>query len=314
MAHVHEKDGNYLIEQLCTIGACGALGGVAIMMWMNPDGLNFLGLQFQKPFDQPSLSPVLWGGTVIVFLVMIRAIAVWFSVGTRSAANAHEHALPTCAHEHGHDHPPCDHAHGVDQEHKHAGPDVHAHPHGHGHHHGWAPWRYVLLLVPVGLYTLNLIPSAVKGHDAVDINVNPSGRTVVAKGGDVIHAFLELERASATPDLRKQYEGRTAQVIGQVDVQTDSRRFGLIRYKVGCCVPDAIQLNLVVEVQADSIAGKNFNAQSLRGEKRNDAKWVDVTGIIQFRTLRGTEHYVTVLVVDAKNLKVIAQPSNPYVY
>src|SRR5260370_7732683 len=112
MAHVHEKDGNYLTEQLCTIGACGALGAVAIMMWMNPDGLNFLGLQFQKPFDHPALSPVLWGGTVVVALVLIRAVALWFSVGTRSAANAYKHTLPTFAPDHPLAPPPSNHVPG----------------------------------------------------------------------------------------------------------------------------------------------------------------------------------------------------------
>ena len=66
---------------------------------------------------------------------------------------------------------------------------------------------------------------------------------------------------------------------------------------------------MVVEVREDSEGGKKFNAQNLKD------KWVDVTGVVQFRTLRGTEEYVTVLVVDAKDLKVLAKtPSNPFVY
>ena len=66
MAHVHAKDGAYFTEQLCTIGVCGALGGVAITLWAIPGGLKFLGEQFQRPFGIPWLSPVLWGGVAVV--------------------------------------------------------------------------------------------------------------------------------------------------------------------------------------------------------------------------------------------------------
>ncbi len=297
MAHVHQKDGNHLTEQLCTISACGALGGVAIMMWMNPNGLNFLGLQFQKPFDQPTLSPVLWGGVAVVALVLIRATAVWISVG-KSGGRAPSQS-----------HAQCNHPQELHCPHDHSRLKATAPAPNQGHDHGWAPWRYAMLLVPVGLYFLNLIPSSLQSHAAVNTTVDGPAGTVTAKGGEVIHAFLELDRASATPDLRREYEGRTAQVSGEVTVNADSRHFGLVRYKINCCVADAVPLNLVVEVPADSVAGKNFNAQSLRGKK-----WVDVTGIIQFRTLRGTDEYVTVLVVDAKDLRGIDKPSNPFVY
>jgi uncharacterized membrane protein YraQ (UPF0718 family) len=77
------------------------------------------------------------------------------------AAPAHEHA--GC----GHDHGPgaaCDHDHGH-APHDH-GPAVHEHPVGqaHAHHdhdaadhdHGWAPWRYVVVLVPIILFLLGL--------------------------------------------------------------------------------------------------------------------------------------------------------------
>ncbi len=66
---------------------------------------------------------------------------------------------------------------------------------------------------------------------------------------------------------------------------------------------------MVVEVRDDSVEGKRFNAQNLK------TKWVKVTGTVQFRTLRGTEEYVTVLSVDAKDLEVLAKtPPDPFVY
>src|SRR5262249_54261500 len=51
----------------------------------------------------------------------------------------------------GHDH---DHGHG--HGHSHAHGHSHSHAHGDGHDHGWAPWRYVVLLLPVVLYFLVL--------------------------------------------------------------------------------------------------------------------------------------------------------------
>jgi hypothetical protein len=329
MAHVHTKDGNYFIEQLCTIGVCGALGGVAITMWAIPNGLFFLGPQFQAPFGEPWLSPVLWGGIAIVAFVLIRAVAVWVSVGKPREIHEHEnththdvdhgdaHHLDTGSSAHNHDHAVCEHAHDHDHvpsltdslSHTHSHDHGHDHGHNHGHDHGWAPWRYVILLLPVGLYFLHLIPSEFKSHAAVNTDLGGSSDMVAAKGGDVIHGFLELGRAANTPESRRDYEGRTAQVIGQAVVNADSRRFGLVRYKVSCCAADAIPLNMVVKVREDSEGGKKFNAQNLKD------KWVDVTGVVQFRTLRGTEEYVTVLVVDAKDLKVLAKtPSNPFVY
>jgi hypothetical protein len=321
VAHVHAKDSNYFIEQLCTIGVCGALGGVAITMWLIPGGLGFLGEQFQKPNGQPLLSPVLWGGVAVVALVLIRAVAVWFSVGKPDQAQTHNHSNE---HKHDHEHDldhHLDHADGAHDhhnahDHDHGHDHAHEHSHvenpaqDHGHDHGWAPWRYVILLMPVGLYSLGLVPSAFSNLGKVDTNIDEgSGAAISAKGGEVINGFLELGRASATPQARKNYEGRIARVIGQAVINADSRRFGLVRYKISCCAADAVPLNMVVEVRDDDDNGKRFNAQTLQG------KWVEVKGIIQFRTLRGTDEYVTVLVVKAEDVIPQAKtPTNPFVY
>jgi uncharacterized membrane protein YcgQ (UPF0703/DUF1980 family) len=130
----------------------------------------------------------------------------------------------------------------------------------------------------------------------------------------VIRGFLELGRASATEQSRRDYEGRTAQVIGQAVVNTDSRRFGLKRYKISCCAADAIPLKLVVLVPDDTSEGKTFDARS-RLRKGNEEAWVEVTGIIQFRKLQDSDEYITVLEAPAD--KVVVQdkpPSNPFVY
>jgi uncharacterized membrane protein YraQ (UPF0718 family) len=67
--------------------------------------------------------------------------------GAGSLARAATVAAPPHSHgsELGHSH-----AHGVGHTHG------HTHSHGDGHEHGWAPWRYVVLLLPIVLYFLVL--------------------------------------------------------------------------------------------------------------------------------------------------------------
>jgi hypothetical protein len=313
MAHVHAKDGAYFTEQLCTIGVCGALGGVAITLWAIPGGLKFLGPQFQAPFGNPWLSPVLWGGIAVVAAVLVRAVAVWFSVGKASSDQAHDHNQ---VHEHGHfhhdhdhDHDHCDHDHDHSHAHEHGHNHVHEHAPDHGHEHGWAPWRYVVLLIPVGFYFLGLIPKAFSDLGAINTDFDEAGRPVVAKTGDVIRGFLELERAAGTEASRQAYEGRKAEVTGQAVVSADPRRFGLVRYKISCCAADAVPLNMRIEVSDAGSASNAFSTQTLA------KKWVTVTGIIKFGKLRGSEEYVTVLEAEAKDVETLqGAPDNPFVY
>jgi len=348
MAHVHDhNDSSYFLEQLCTIGVCGALGGVVIIMWYIPNGLTFLGPQFQAPFGKTWLSPVLWGGVAVVTMVLIRAVAVWISVGKARHTQQHSHNHD---HSHHHDHAHCDHDHGHDHhhdhEHQHADEAVmaapaaitsspataqalhmhdhdhahehdhdldhahnHDHVHEHGHEHGWAPWRYVVLLLPVGLYFLGLIPSAFSNLGTVRTDFEEGGPSAAAKGGEVIRGFLELGRAAATEESRKEYEGRTAQVVGQAN-NVESRRFGLVRYKISCCAADAVPLKMVISVPATTPEGKAFDAKS-----SVSGKWVEVTGVIQFRKLQGSDEYITVLEVPANKVNVLPKPpDNSFVY
>src|SRR5208283_5592873 len=129
---------------------------------------------------------VLIAGIVLLILVAIRAVGLWRSVGPAAGGavlahdhhhgpgekcshdhghdcghdhdHAHDHAHEAghdCGHDHGHNH---DHDHDHDPGHEHE--HHHAHSHGpgddHGHDHGFSPWRYIILLLPVVLYFLNL--------------------------------------------------------------------------------------------------------------------------------------------------------------
>ena len=187
MAHDHHHgDRNaFYMEQLFTIGACGAFAGVTLLLWYS-DSLKFL------------LAPkfhiwVFLGGATLLGMAVINAVAVWLSAGDAQAVpiNGHSHDHDhdhANGHAHDHDHAHCDHnhdhAHHHDHVHAHEHSHVHsaagvtatpkatgvavglaaaapavaaapapAHDHSHdGHDHGWAPWRYAVLLLPVAIY------------------------------------------------------------------------------------------------------------------------------------------------------------------
>ncbi len=157
----------YYLDQLFAIGAAGALAAVTIVLWQG----GLLGKMLHPNFH-------LWvglGGIVLMAIIAVRAVNVWLSAdqGVPAASpepHGHGHG-EACTHDHGgaittearHTHglalaPAEGHSH----SHAQAEPPAHGHSHGHshggddGHDHGWAPWRYVVLLLPVVLYFLVL--------------------------------------------------------------------------------------------------------------------------------------------------------------
>ena len=172
MAHDHDHShGEHGLEQICTLIISTLLGGVCILLWWQ----NSLGLMLDKLFH----IPVLLAGVFLLGLVFTSAIV---SLVTRKAPSvacaghdhcghdhgeaghdhSHDHgeAGRHHHHDHGHDHeharehvhgPSCDHDHDHDHSHDHAPAG-----HDHGHDHGWNPWRYIVLLLPVVLFMLNL--------------------------------------------------------------------------------------------------------------------------------------------------------------
>src|SRR5262249_19119922 len=115
---------------------------------------------------------VLLSGIALVTLALLRGFALWVQVG-KEKEHAHDHDHEH-VHDHGHEHhdhdehfhehgAACthDHAHDHGHDHEHHVGHAHAHHHHHDHDaadhdHGWAPWRYVVLLVPVILFLLGL--------------------------------------------------------------------------------------------------------------------------------------------------------------
>jgi hypothetical protein len=111
--HHHGDRSQFYMEQLFTIGVCGAFAVVTLILWYSGTLSNMLAAKFH-----------IWvflGGAALLVMAILNAISVWFSVGDAKA-------VPVQGHEH-------EHNHGHDHQHHHAHGDGHSHDHDHGHHH-----------------------------------------------------------------------------------------------------------------------------------------------------------------------------------
>jgi len=79
--HPHDRSA-YRLEQLCTIGACGLLGLVAIMLYYQKS-LNFILAHFLHSY-------VLWSGFLLFGLAALRTLFLWSSV-RHGCDHTHEH-------------------------------------------------------------------------------------------------------------------------------------------------------------------------------------------------------------------------------
>jgi hypothetical protein len=348
--HHHHGDPNtYYLEQIFTIGACGALAGVTFMDWYTGRLSHYISNERYHPL-------VVGGSLLLLALVLVRAIAVWFSVAEPTAVPIHDHD-----HDHDHDHADghghCSHTHDHAHEHAHAhphhehgahahgvtgagpglatspaavtesaraaGPAVgsgnghqhgHSHEHGHGldhgHDHGWAPWRYVVLLVPVALFFI--LPGKDFGLRGRELDPSKVGKIkdVESKGEDFSIGFLQLEMASQSPESRAFYEGKTVALVGRCG-GADESRLSLTRYRAVCCAADAVPINAMIVVDRQS--KEKLNPNQLRD------KWLKVTGRVQFLKRLDTNAFVTALVLHptkdkpmSELVEVVPQPANPY--
>jgi hypothetical protein len=322
--HHHHHDGNtYFLEQVCTIAACAALAGVTCFWWWKDAqggrGLILFIAQRYHPL-------VLGGGLGLLALVVIRAVAVWRSVDRVAVANGHlhggeQHQDHEHMHDHDHDH---DHACGDGCDHEHGEPAAvgehgHGHEHSHDlgndHEHGWAPWRYVVLVLPVVLFLLNL-PN--EGFASKDISQDVSGPSaeMADKGFARELGFRELEAAALTPQMREETAGKTVKLVGRY-AGRDEKRFSLTRYQIKCCAADSVPLNAVIMVDPST-------KDKLDSRKLNN-KWVEVTGQVQYLTRPSANdpsrpEYIPAVIVFPKPdkplkelIKIVRPPADPYV-
>ena len=209
MAHEHSHDTDtYYLDQLCMVGLTGAFAGICLTLYFFNTGMLSLLLT-------PQFHPwVLGAGIALTIVTLARAAVLWKAAGQRSAHHHHDHDH---AHEHDHDHAHCGHDHHHDHDHvdcghdhghhhhAHDGPDHahhehvregepavapvlaslpvvdHVHDEDDGHDHGWAPWRYVVLLVPLMLYLLG-VPNKAMPLVSAGVAEADSRETVAAAG------------------------------------------------------------------------------------------------------------------------------------
>ncbi|MBI2804120.1 MAG: permease [Planctomycetes bacterium] len=165
--HHHGEDDTYFIDQLCMVGLSGAFGAICLCLWFWQTQMlrNLLATQFHIY--------VLLSGIALTVVAFARGWVLWQQTRDPSFRKPHEHSH---SHEPGHDHhdhaepghvhgPGCTHDHPPGETHAHThAPHEHHVGHAHAHHdhdegdhdHGWAPWRYVVVLVPVILFLLGL--------------------------------------------------------------------------------------------------------------------------------------------------------------
>ncbi len=332
--HSHDHDHNsYYVEQLFTIAVCGALGGVAVSLYYT----DKLRLMLHPKFH----IWVLLGGIALLALVAVRAVALWFEVDeARDAIDAmhdhdHDHGHAH-HHHHDHDHGCCDHDHDHGHEHGiqpskegitsgaaltsaptlaaaavHEHAHEHTHSHAHGHDHGWAPWRYVVLILPVMLYFLNMPDQGFRTHTALlGMEAIEAPKNVASTGVDFKVGFQQLEQASLTEESRERYEGKTVRLTGQC-LPRDNKMCQLIRYKISCCAADAVPLGAVIMVDPNSTS--RLDADRLRGQ------WVQVTGRVHFFQVPSTREYKTAVILYPtaeqpmdELMKVVPPDPNPF--
>ena len=323
-AHSHsEAAGNYFLDQLCTIAACGALGTVAILMYESQRIRDVLTSTFWRP--------VFYGGLVLVALAIIRAGALWQLAGRVRAADtddnhgdsghSHSHAhVEACDDEHGTGEK-CEHEdHGHAHSHSHAHGHEHSHSHteeDHGHDHGWAPWRYIVLLLPVVLYALKL-PAAggfsagytgiMLGADKLEGGKNTRLGAAILAGGPLmpltkkqsvtVMRFNDLANAALRENSRDFYDGSTVQLKGQFMPLSD-KEFNLYRMKMTCCVADAVPLKARI-------------VSPVTLQKFQPREWVTVTGELQFRKVAGQvpEQWLPVIMLDSDDQIQRAEKDN----
>jgi hypothetical protein len=235
---------------------------------------------------------------------------VWFTAGQQGEK---AEASGDCRNEH---HETCPHNHEHTEAANHAPAGCCPGEHAEGHGHTWSPWRYVVLLLPVVLYFLNLPNEgfALAGNKGVKLGEIAGDIGALAdKGADYQVGFLELERASYTPESRRYYEGKTVELIGQYAPGPSEQTFGLVRYKMNCCAADAIPLSALTMLDPKSPEKLPAGLQG---------KWVKVQGQVQFRERRDRLGvYQTVVLVQPtperplhKLVEPIGQPDSPFLY
>ena len=365
MAHHHHDDDTYFLDQICMVALSGAFGVICLCLYFVQQGMLFrlLAPQFHLFVLMSGVVLLLIAVVLAGLLWSMASDQAQTDAGHDDCCAAPTVSHEDCGHDHGHSHSHADHGHSHSHEdsHSHSAP-AHSHSHGdhdhahshaaiaesrafghtpaashshaqahsHGegsdHDHGWAPWRYVLLLIPIIFFMLgipNKGPSfdvdgtkiiehdttedAVHGAALVTFAVNPwealgpmfARQTADALSTDVEYVDVKrLEAMAANAADRDFYKGKAIRVRGQFIPRND-RYFEVGRFKIQCCAGDAIPIRIPVMAK-----------ESISGLKAQD--WVELIGKLDFRE-SGGEMKTIIIVAKRSQVKSCPPDLNPYV-
>jgi len=335
--HIHDTD-TYYLDQLCMIGITAAFAGICLTLYFF--NRPMLALLLQDYFHVY----ILVVGFALSFIVLVRAALLWKAAGGTPAAHAHHH-----------DHGAGDHHHHDHCEHDHATPaatplPMVPHGHDHDHDHSWAPWRYVVLLVPIMLFLLGLPVKAIPLTAGSEMDVTHEATLLtrlVGVGTAALPAFSQ-EGAVAVMLTRLVGVGTAAlpqaALAGAMTLQGNDEPAVWIDFKQLEQLAFYPHLRKAYENKNVQVAGqfvpypntdRAFNLSRLRiqccgadavqlnipvdcrvGVKGfNKEDWIRVTGRIEFREYRDRPGvYRTVLVVNRRADVVATNPDpRPYI-
>jgi hypothetical protein len=314
--HSHDND-TYYLDQLCMIGITGAFAGMCLALY-------FFNQEMLKIMLKPEFFPlVLATGITLLVMVLVRSAVLWRSVGQAGSHDHEHHHHEGCGHDHhhhehgaafDHDHhhhhehgAACDHDHGhVQSATAVTGvttptlalaptplPQIDAHSHD-DHDHGWAPWRYVVLLVPMMLFLLGL-PSRVlplrEGTNTIDVTKEAALATRFVALGPIplnqssLLAFIALDPSDRTAaELNKDSGDRLAPLY------LDGNVARLTALKPG--MKAALQLKSDNQVVGNKGVGRVFASTS----EKLPTESADVVGVI--KAVDTLEKTITVTVAD----------------
>lgn len=224
--HAHHHEGDEFIEQLLSIGICGAFGVVAVILGIHAitGGTGMLALLLVPQF----FPWVLGGGIALLVLSFIRGIVLWKKAG-------HVHSDT------------CDHSHD-------------------DHSHGGAAWRTVVLIFPLILFFLGLPNQSFSKERlremlGADIEVNADSLKDVTAKNEIPATFEDIANAMRSDPLMEAMTGNNVTVRGQLMMNND-RQFTLFTTKMTCCKSDTVPLKAKIIVKNDALGGslksKNF--------------------------------------------------------
>lgn len=340
--HHHHDDDTYFIDQLSMVALAGAFGVTCLCLYFIQTSMLrlLLGEQFHLF--------VAISGFVLVGLAIVRAATLWREArpatatlslpvveshshdgiqpaeSTRGvAADHHHHHHEGCSHDH--DHGDCGHDHSHDHGHG------HSHDHSHDdHEHGWAPWRYVVMLVPIMLFLLGLPNKGPQAAYVADtaareaearsesirtaslVGLDPWSRLgMLAKiAGDNSFAdaipFVSADKFSVLlnspndPEERADLQDKVIKLRGVfVADPRDPRIFSLVRFKIGCCGADAVPSSIAV-----------FAREPVSNVKQN--AWAEVSGKVEYGK-RGSGYVVRLVTAGSTTVKECNQDPYPYI-